>query len=118
MPDVIRKRYGAPVTTGGTISFIYPQGRSANDYRQDGGAVFHARSLQNTYTQNVDFTLAYGELQVTLTWLNAITLPYDGNRPYPDNYGGPWVVGLEIPLIIDAALVLPPPRGNDQYVLS
>ena len=115
MPDVIRIRYGAPVTTGSTLVFLYPAGRSANDYRQDGGATVFSRALQNTYAQNVDFTLAYGELQVTLTWLNPITIPYDGSRPYPENYGGPWVVGLELPLNIDAALVLPPARGNDTY---
>lgn len=118
MPDVVRIRQSAPVSTGSTIVFLYPAGRSANDYRQDGGAVLYARALQNAYRQNVDFTLAYGELQVTVTWLNSITIPFDSTQVYPDNYAGPWAVGIELPLNIDAALVLPPARGNDIYTLN
>lgn len=114
MPSVIRQKYGAPVTTGSTIIFLYPKGMSANDYRQDGGATFFPRALQNTYVQNVDFTLSYGELQVTLTWLNPITIPFDGSVD-SNNSGARWEVGLELPLNIDAATVLPKADGNDIY---
>jgi hypothetical protein len=119
MPDVIRAKYGAPVTTGGTLVFGYPPGRSGNDYRQDGGAAFFVRSLQNNYVQNVDFTLAYGELQVVLTWLNAVTIPYDQAQASTTS-GDRYAVGLELPLAIDAALALLPKTsgGNDYYIFT
>lgn len=114
MPDVLRIKYGAPVTTGSTLVFLYPPGRSANDYRQDGGAVFHARALQNTYPQNVNFTLAYGELQVVMTWLGPITIPYVQAQASTTS-GDVFAVGIELPLNIDAATVLPKADGNDIY---
>jgi len=119
VPDVIRRRYGAPVTTGSTLTFPYPAGRSSNDYRQDGGAYFFPRSLQNRYTQNVDFTLAFGEGQVTLTWNNPITIPFDLNTVDSNNSGARWEVALELPLYIDAATQLwPPADGGDTYVFT
>jgi hypothetical protein len=116
VPDVIRINYGAPVTTGSTLTFPYPANRSGNDYLQGYGAIFYPRVLQNTYVQNVDFTLAYGATSVVLTWNNPITIPY-GQTSYTDNHnlsGDRFVVGLELPRIIDAATVIwPPPDSND-----
>lgn len=71
----------ASVATGvavTTITFNYPKPTingvvmtvAADDYVQDSGAVLWARALQNSYVQNVDFTLAFGEGSVVMTWIN------------------------------------------------
>lgn len=114
MPNVLASKYGAPIATGGTFIFRYPAGRSGNDYLNDSGATLFVRSLQNSYVQNVDFTLAYGEKQVVMTWLNPITIPYVQNQATTTS-GDPYAILLELPLNIDAALVLPPAHGNDVY---
>lgn len=72
---------GVAVTT---VTFNYPtppmvgvvQTVAADDYVQDSGAVLFSRANQNSYVQNVDFTLAFGEGSVVMTWINSsVVLP-------------------------------------------
>ena len=119
MPDRIAIRTGTPIssTNGNTLTFLYPAGRSGNDYLQSTGAVISVRDLQNQYNQNSDFTLAYGEGQVVLTVINPnLVLPAaraDGQRP---PFGD---VLLQLPLLIDYANAgIYPARGGDVYIFT
>jgi hypothetical protein len=115
MPDRVAIRTGAPITSsnGNTLTFLYPPGKSANDYFQSLGAVISVRDLQNQYNQGTDFTLAYGEGQVVLTVINPnLAIPAsrgDGQKP---PFGD---VSLQLPFNADAANALYPTRGGDQY---
>ncbi len=104
-------------TNGNTLTFLYPAGKSANDYFQSAGAVLSVRDLQNQYNQGTDFSLAYGEGQVVLTVVNPnLVIPaaqLDAPKP---PFG---MVRLQLPLNIDAANAFSyPARGGDVYSFS
>lgn len=120
MPDVVTARTPSPVTNGGTITFRYPALRAADSYVP--GAILFPRELQNTYLENVDFTLAYGELQVVLTWINtSVTIPgIDATKPRSNENSG--LVSLQLPLLSDTIREdignLAPLQGGDSWFFS
>ena len=120
MPDRIQIETAVPIssTNGNTLTFLYPAGRSANDYFQSIGAVISVRDLQNQYNQGADFTLAYGEGQVVLTVVNpnlVIPAAQAGATTKPP-FGE---VRLQLPLNIDAVTAFTyPARGGDVYSFS
>jgi len=118
MPDRIEIETGVPIssTNGNTLTFLYPPGRSANDYFQSLGAVISVRDLQNQYNQGTDFTLAYGEGQVVLTVINpTLVIPARAAGITPPH----GVVRLQLPLNIDAVAAFNyPARGGDVYSFS
>lgn len=114
MPDTIQIETALPIssTNGNTLTYLYPAGRSANDYFQSAGAVISVRDLQNQYNQGADFTLAYGEGQVVLTVVNAsLVIPARSTALTPP-YG---MVRLQLPLNVDIGAAVYPTRGGDQY---
>jgi hypothetical protein len=117
VPDFIQIETAVPIssTNGNTLTFLYPAGRSANDYFQSAGAVISVRDLQNQYNQNSDFSLAYGEGQVVLTVVNPnLVIPAVQIAAAPKPPFG--MVRLQLPLNVDAANILTyPPRGGDVY---
>ena len=123
MPDIAYQTLSSPLASGNTLTFPYPLGHAADSYVLD-GAVLFARDLQNSYVQNVDFTLSYGELQVTMTWINAnVTLPpIDGNYQPSGTAARKGVIALQLPLLSDTVKEdignLAPLPGGDRYFFS
>lgn len=73
MFDIIEHTLSAAVVDNGTFAVSYPSGRTAGSYTS---AFRHKMAaLQTVYNAPVDFTLAFGASNITVTWKANTTLP-------------------------------------------
>lgn len=98
--DILLSASGnTPVTAGSTLTFQYPDGRARGVYMDSGGpAILGVRSSQALYTQEVDFTLVFGDSSVVVTYRGVVPiaantpvslqLPLRDTSGYPNDAGG------------------------------
>ena len=83
--DTFRQVLGAPVATGGTITFGYPAGRNSGFYR--GGNGFTMLAMGALLTSPASFTIAFGAT-IVVTYNGATTIPAGAEVGLQVNYPG------------------------------
>ena len=101
--DIIAAATGASATgSGSTITFLYPTSRSKSAYVGQWPAYLGVRALQGIYTQDTDFSVAYGDTSITVTLgatvpAIAANTPVFLQLPLSDTSGYPVVYGTALP---------------------
>lgn len=92
---------GAPLATGGTITFNYLVNRGPATYALSWPAIMTVRSMQAVLTQDTDFTVVYGQSNITVTYLGVNSIPMQSSVtlqvPITDTSGQATVNGRVLP---------------------
>lgn len=72
--DTVSTVVSAAVASGGTITFSYPAGKDAGNYRGGAGHTLIARGLMAKFSSPANFTIAFGA-SVVVTYNGATTIP-------------------------------------------
>lgn len=72
--DIVRTTLSAAVVSGGTITFGYPAGKDAGNYRGSSEHVLVARGLMASFAYPSQFTIAFGA-SVVVTYNGSTTIP-------------------------------------------
>lgn len=77
--DTVSTVVPAAVPSGGTITFAYPAGKDAGNYRGGAGHSMIARGLMTRFTSPSQFSVAFNASTVVVTYNGATTIPAGTN---------------------------------------
>lgn len=86
--DVLSTTVSAAVPNGGTLTFAYPAGKNAGNYRGAYGQEMYVEGLQVRAFCPTDFTISYGASVATVTWNGATAIPANTTCRLQSNYIG------------------------------
>jgi hypothetical protein len=85
--DIVRTTVSAAVVSGGTITFAYPAGKDAGNYRGSNSHVLFSRGLMASFANPSQFTIAFGANPV-VTYNGSTTIPANTEVSLQLNYVG------------------------------
>lgn len=85
--DIVRTTVSAAVASGGTITFAYPSGKDAGNYRGSNQHSLYSKGLMSYFANPSQFTIAFGASPV-VTYNGSTTIPAGTDVSLQLNYVG------------------------------